>query len=350
MANAPETISVLPQHRFDEERLAAYLAEHHPEFAGAFDLGQFQGGQSNPTFLLTFGSRQLVLRKKPPGELLRGAHQVEREFRVMSALQDSAVPVPKMHLLCEDDAVIGTPFFVMDFVPGRFSAEPDLPEFSQKSRLPAWLAMARVLGALHDVDWRAAGLEGFGKPDGYIARQLKTWTRQYEASKTQEMPAMDKLIATLQQHLPEDGAATIVHGDFRPGNMIFAPDRDDVAAVLDWELSTIGHPLADLGYFCMPYRVPGDVPGVKGVQGLDLAAEGLPTRDEVIEAYARARGIEVPSDLDYFTAFALFRLTAIVQGVYARALQGNASHADALKVGERAGFLAECGWALASRF
>ncbi len=350
MANTPETISVLPQHRFDEGRLAAYLAEQLPEFTGGFELGQFQGGQSNPTFLLSFGSRQLVLRKKPPGELLRGAHQVEREFRVMSALQDSAVPVPKMHLLCEDDAVIGTPFFVMDFVPGRFSAEPDLPEFSQKSRRPSWLAMARVLGALHDVDWRGVGLAGFGKPDGYIARQLKTWTRQYEASKTQEMPAMDKLIATLQQHLPEDGAATIVHGDFRPGNMIFAPDQDDVAAVLDWELSTIGHPLADLGYFCMPYRVPGDVPGMKGVQGLDLAAEGLPTRDEVIEAYARARGIEVPSDLDYFTAFALFRLTAIVQGVYARALQGNASHADALKVGERAGFLAECGWALASRF
>ncbi len=349
MAAVPETVDVLPQHRFDEEKLAAYLTSHLPEFGGAFELSQFQGGQSNPTFLLTSGGRHLVLRKKPPGELLRGAHQVEREFRVMSALQGSAVPVPRMHLLCEDDEVIGTPFFLMDFVPGRFSAEPNLPEFSQKSRKGAWLEMARVLGALHSVDWRAVGLDGFGKPDGYIARQLKTWTRQYEASKTQDMPAMDKLIAKLERHLPEDEAATIVHGDFRPGNMIFAADTDTVAAVLDWELSTIGHPLADLGYFCMPYRVPADVPGVKGVDGLDFAAVGLPEREEVIETYAAARRIPVPENLDYFTAFALFRLTAIVQGVYARALQGNASHADALKVGERAGFLAECGWALASR-
>lgn len=347
--SAPDTIDVLPRHRFDEGRLAAYLDQHLPDFGGQFSLGQFQGGQSNPTFLLTFDDRHLVLRKKPPGELLRGAHQVEREFKVMSALQGTAVPVPRMHLLCEDAEVIGTPFFLMDYVPGRFSAEPNLPEISRHSRTPAWLAMARTLGALHQVEWRACGLEDFGRPDGYIPRQLKTWTRQYEASKTQEMPAMDKLIAKLQQHLPEDEAATIVHGDFRPGNMIFANDSDEVAAVLDWELSTIGHPLADLGYFCMPYRVPGDVPGVKGVQGLDLAATGLPSREEVIEAYANARGISVPDNLDYFSAFALFRLTAIVQGVYARALQGNASHADALAVGERAGFLAECGWALASR-
>ena len=349
MTAAPETVEVLPQHRFDVASLSAHLARHLPWFAGEVEVGQFQGGQSNPTFLLTCGERRLVLRKKPPGELLRGAHQVEREYRVMSALQDSAVPVPKMHLLCEDDEVIGTAFFLMDYVPGRFSAEPNLPEFSRLSRTPAWLAMARVLGELHNVDWRAAGLEGFGKPDGYIARQLKTWSRQYEASKTQEMPAMDKLIAKLEAHLPDNEAATIVHGDFRPGNMIFASERDDVAAVLDWELSTIGHPLADLGYFCMPYRVPADVPGVKGVEGLDLAAEGLPARDQVVEAYCAARGVAVPDNLDYFTAFALFRLTAIVQGVYARALQGNASHADALKVGERAGFLAECGWALASR-
>ena len=346
---APETVDVLPQHRFEVSRLSAYLDQHLPAFGGTFELGQFQGGQSNPTFLLTFGDRQLVLRKKPPGDLLRGAHQVEREFKVMSALQTSAVPVPKMHLLCEDEGVIGTAFFLMDYVPGRLSAEPNLPDFRQSARRPLWLAMARVLANLHRVDWSAAGLEGFGKPDGYVARQLKTWTRQYEASKTRELPAMDKLIATLQARLPEDEAATIVHGDFRPGNMIFAEAADDVAAVLDWELSTLGHPLADLGYFCMPYRVPADVPGVKGVEGLDFAGEGLPTRDEVVAAYCQVRGIAPPDNLDYFTAFALFRLTAIVQGVYARALQGNASHADALKVGERASFLAECGWALASR-
>lgn len=349
MAAQSETVDVLPQHRFDVGSLQRYLAQHLPEFGGTFEVGQFQGGQSNPTFLLNFGDRRLVMRKKPPGDLLRGAHQVEREFRVMSALQGTAVPVPKMHLLCEDDGIVGTPFFVMDYVPGRFSAEPNLPDFPVPSRTSCWLAMAEVLGALHEVDWRGVGLESFGRPDGYIARQLKTWTRQYEASKTQEMPAMDKLIATLGAHLPEDEAATIVHGDYRPGNMIFTEDLGAVATVLDWELSTIGHPLADLGYFCMPYRVSAEVPGVKGVEGLDLAAEGLPSRDQVVDAYCRTRGIEVPDQLDYFTAFALFRLTAIVQGVYARALQGNASHADALKVGERAGFLAECGWALASR-
>ncbi|MEM8689986.1 MAG: phosphotransferase family protein [Pseudomonadota bacterium] len=346
---APETVAVLPQHRFEVSKLAAYLEEHLPEYGSDFELGQFQGGQSNPTFLLSFGERRLVLRKKPPGDLLRGAHQVEREFQVMRALEGSAVPVPKMHVLCNDEDVIGTAFFLMDYVPGRLSAEPNLPDFSRSSRQPLWLAMARVLGNLHEVDWQAAGLEAFGKPEGYVARQLKTWTRQYEASKSQEMPAMDKLIAKLKARLPEDEAATIVHGDFRPGNMIFAEGEDDVAALLDWELSTIGHPLADLGYFCMPYRVQADVPGVKGVAGLDLAAEGLPSRDEVVEVYCAVRGIAVPDNLDYFTAFALFRLTAIVQGVYARALQGNASHADALKVGERASFLAECGWALASR-
>ncbi|MEM1199185.1 MAG: phosphotransferase family protein [Pseudomonadota bacterium] len=346
---APETVPVLPQHRFDVAKLAAYLDEHLPDYGSDFELGQFQGGQSNPTFLLTFGERRLVLRKKPPGDLLRGAHQVEREFKVMRALGTSAVPVPKMHVLCDDAEVIGTSFFIMDYVPGRLSAEPNLPDIRQSSRKSLWLSMARVLGKLHQVDWRGAGLEGFGKPEGYVARQLKTWTRQYEASKTQEMPAMDKLIARLQARLPEDEAATIVHGDFRPGNMIFAEGGDEVAAVLDWELSTIGHPLADLGYFCMPYRVPAEVPGVKGVDGLDLAAEGLPSRTEVVEAYCAVRGITAPDNLDYFTAFALFRLTAIVQGVYARALQGNASHADALKVGERASFLAECGWSLASR-
>ena len=349
MPEAVETVEVLPQHAFDVDRLRQYLSGALPDFSSNFEVRQFQGGQSNPTFLLTAGNDQRVLRKKPPGQLLRGAHQVEREFRVMSALSQTAVPVPRMDLLCEDEEIIGTPFFVMECVSGRVSAEPHLPDLAPASRRSIWLSMAKVLANLHKVDWHGAGLEGFGKPDAYIARQLKTWTRQYEASKTGEMPAMDKLIAQLERHLPEDETATIVHGDFRPGNMIIAPDADEVAAVLDWELSTIGHPLADLGYFCMPYQVPADVPGVKGLSGLNLEAEGLPQRDEVIETYTAARGITPPANLDYFTAFALFRLAAIVQGVYARALQGNASNADAKSVGARAGFLAECGWAVASK-
>lgn len=350
MASALQTVEVLTQHRFDEQRLASYLSEHLPWLGNEIEVTQFQGGQSNPTFLLTSGEHRLVLRKKPPGKLLRGAHQVEREYRVMAALAGSDVPVPEMHHLCEDEEIIGTPFFVMACVDGRVSAEPHLPDIEKGSRKPIWLAMAKVLADLHSVDWRAAGLEGFGKPDAYLERQLKTWTRQFEASRTGDMPSMEKLIEALGRNLPEDETATIVHGDFRPGNMILAPEADEVAAVLDWELSTIGHPLADLGYFCMPYDVPAAEPGMKGVGGLDLSAKGLPKREEIIEAYATARGIAPPVNLDYFTAFALFRLAAIVQGVYARALQGNASNADAKNVGKRASFLAECGWAVASRF
>lgn len=347
MPDALEAVNVLPQHRFDEARLKVYLARELPAF-GDFEVRQFQGGHSNPTFLLIGGDEQLVLRKKPPGQLLRGAHQIEREFRVMAALAGTDVPVPCMHLLCEDDDVIGTPFFVMSCVPGRVCPEPHMSNLAKTSRKVLWLEMADVLACLHSVDWRGVGLEDFGKPEGYAARQLKTWTRQYEISKTGEMPAMDKLIDRLGSRLPEDEAATIVHGDFRPGNMIIVQDADKIAAVLDWELSTIGHPLADLGYLCMPYHVPAEVPGIKGLQGLNFAAEGLPDKDEVVAAYAAARGIDPPRDLEYFTAFALFRLAAILQGVYARALQGNASHADARSVGKRAGFLAECGWAIAS--
>lgn len=346
---AADLVDVLPQHRFDEARLRDCLHEHMPAFGDDFSVKQFQGGQSNPTFLLIGHDRSLVLRKKPPGELLRGAHQVEREFKVMAALQDQAVPVPKMHFLCEDASVLGTAFFVMDHVAGRLSPMPHLPDIDREQRKPLLCAMTTHLARLHAVDWRRAGLEDFGKPQAYIARQLKTWSRQYEASRTGDMPAMDKLIARLGQCLPEDDAATIVHGDYRPGNMILAADRPDVAAILDWELSTIGHPLADLGYFCVPYHLPADVPGIKGLIGLDLGAAGLSSKDEIVDVYTAARGLPAIRDLDFYVAFSLFRLTAILQGVYARALKGNASSADAKSVGERAGFLAEHGWAVASR-
>lgn len=346
---AADLVDVLPQHRFDAARLRDCLHEHMPAFGDDFSVKQFQGGQSNPTFLLIGHDRSLVLRKKPPGELLRGAHQVEREFKVMAALQDQAVPVPKMHFLCQDASVLGTAFFVMDHVAGRLSPMPHLPDIDREQRKPLLCAMTTHLARLHAVDWRRAGLEDFGKPQAYIARQLKTWSRQYEASRTGDMPAMDKLIARLGQCLPEDDAATIVHGDYRPGNMILAADRPDVAAILDWELSTIGHPLADLGYFCVPYHLPADVPGIKGLIGLDLAGAGLPSKDEIVDVYTAARRLPAIRDLDFYVAFSLFRLTAILQGVYARALKGNASSADAESVGERAGFLAEHGWAVASR-
>jgi len=347
--SAVELVDVLPQHRFDEDRLRDYLRDHLPDFDPGFSIRQFQGGQSNPTFLLVGDKQSVVLRKKPPGDLLRGAHQVEREFKVMAALADEPVPVPKMHLLCEDVDVIGTAFFVMDHVAGRLSPLPDLPDMVRDDRNPLLCAMAANLARLHNVDWRKAGLADFGKPHAYIARQLKTWTRQYEASKTGELPAMDKLIQKLGERLPDDDRATIVHGDYRPGNMILAPDRPDVAAILDWELSTIGHPLADLGYFCVPYHLPYGVEGIKGLIGLDLVSAGLPSEDDIVHTYALQRGHSGIEDLQYYVAFSLFRLTAILQGVYARALSGNASSADAQSVGQRAGFLAERGWAVASR-
>jgi len=344
----PDVTEILPQHRFDETRLGAYLHKQLPDFPERFTLGQFGGGHSNPTFLLDAGDEKLVLRKKPPGALLRGAHQVEREFRVMKALKGH-VPVPVMRILCEDESVVGTPFFLMDYVAGRLSAEPHLPELVRHERRPASLALARNLARLHSVDWREVGLGDFGKPENYLARQIRTWSRQFETSKTAEMPAMDRLISSLADHVPEDGPSSIVHGDYRPGNMIFASDCPEIVAILDWELSTIGHPLADLGYVCMPYHLPAGVPGIKGLAGLDLAAAGLATESEFLDVYTRERGLAEVPDLPYFVAFSLFRLAAILQGVYARALQGNASRADANEVGDRAGFLAERGWEIAAR-
>lgn len=344
----PGLVDVLPQHRFDAARLQAHLARHLPATPPRFRVRQFQGGHSNPTFLLEHGAWRRVLRKQPPGKLLRGAHQVDREYRVMTALADSGVPVPRTHLLCTDPDIIGTPFFVMDLVPGRISAEPHLPDIPVGQRRAVHMAAMACLARLHAVDWRAAGLEDYGRPDQYVSRQLKTWSRQFEASRTGDMPAMDNLIRRLGERLPEDVPASIVHGDFRPGNLILDNAAPDIRAVLDWELSTLGHPLADLGYYCMPYHLPFGVPGIKGFQGLDLTEAGLPTRDDLMEAYARTRSRFDKETIDYFVAFSLFRLAAILQGVHARALQGNASRTDARDVGERAGFLAEQGWAIAS--
>ncbi len=346
---APGLGDVLPQHRFDEQRLQAHLARHVPATPARFRVRQFQGGHSNPTFLLDAGTWRRVLRKQPPGKLLRGAHQVDREYRVMTALDGSGVPVPRTHLLCTDPDIIGTPFFVMDFVPGLVSAEPHLPDVPMTQRRAVHLAAMTCQATLHSVDWRAVGLADYGRPEQYVARQLKTWSRQFEASRTGDMPAMDNLIRRLGERLPDDVPASIVHGDFRPGNLILDATEPRIGAVLDWELSTLGHPLADLGYYCMPYHLPYGVPGIKGLVGLDLVEAGLPSRDDLLEAYARTGAVPGLASIDYFVAFSLFRLAAILQGVYARALQGNASRADARDVGERAGFLAEHGWAIASR-
>lgn len=345
----PGLVDVLPAHRFDESALREYLRPQLDGVEQGFVVKQFQGGQSNPTFLIEAGGRRYVLRKKPPGKLLPSAHQIEREYRVIEALQKTDVPVPTTRLLCEDDSIIGTAFYVMDFVEGRVLEHPALQNAPREQRWAIYEAMADTLAKLHRVDWRAVGLEGYGRPDQYVQRQIKRWSQQYEASKTGELPAMEKLMQWLPAHAPERDETAIAHGDFRLGNLMLHPTKSEVIAVLDWELSTLGHPLADLGYCCMPYHLPSDLPGIRGVVGMDLAAENIPDEQTFLRIYSERVGRDSIPDWYFFLAFSLFRIAAILQGVYARALQGNASNADALKVGERAGVLAEIGWQLAQQ-
>ncbi len=347
MTNSSDTTSVREAHRFDEARLAAYLGARLTGFGGAMSVRQFPGGQSNPTFLIEAAGRRWVLRKKPPGKLLPSAHMIEREYRVISALADTGVPVPKAALLCEDDSIIGTPFYVMEFVEGRVFVDPTLPGLSADERGAIYDSMAETLARLHLVDWRAAGLGDFGRPENYVARQIARWSKQYEASKTADIPAMDCLIEWLPSHIPAREETTLVHGDFRLGNLIFHPREPRVVAVLDWELSTLGHPLSDLAYNCMLYRLPPDLPTVRGFGDIDLARLGIPEERAYVAVYARQTGRDPGADWPFFLAFSLFRYAAIVQGVYARALQGNASSETGEQLGRMAPRLAEIGWRLA---
>jgi aminoglycoside phosphotransferase (APT) family kinase protein len=338
------TMPVSAAHRFDTERLEGWLAEHVEGYAGPLAVEQFKGGQSNPTFLLTAGGKQFVLRRKPPGKLLPSAHAVDREYRVMTALAGTGVPVPRTRGLCQDDAVIGTAFFVMDFVPGRVLWDPSLPGMNRAERAAVFDEMNRVLAALHTVDPEAVGLSDYGKPGNYFARQIERWTKQYRASETEKIEAMDRLIEWLPRHIPPSDETSIVHGDYRLDNMIFHPTEPRVLAVLDWELSTLGHPLADFSYHLMTWRVsPGEF---RGLAGADLAALGIPGEDEYMAAYCRrtGRGPIDASAMRFYVAYNMFRLAGILQGVMARALQGNASSAQAAEAGKRARPIAEIAW------
>jgi aminoglycoside phosphotransferase (APT) family kinase protein len=295
-------------------------------FSGLQTVTKFNTGQSNPTYLLQAASGQYVLRAKPPGELLKSAHQVDREFRVMKALKDSGVPVPEMLYLSGEDTAIGRMYFVMNYLDGRIFWEPDLPKCELADRAPIYDAMNATLAALHDIDPSAVGLEDFGKPGNYFERQLSRWSKQYRASETQTIPDMDALILWLEKTLPpDDGQVSLVHGDYRIDNMIFARERPEILAVLDWELSTLGHPLADLAYQCMQWRLPHDS-GFRGLGGLDRAALGLPTEEDYVQAYCRRRNIGNIDHWRFYLAFSFFRLAAILQGVLKRALDGNASN------------------------
>ncbi len=342
-------IDVLPAHRFDEAKLAAYLKGRLPGAEHSMQIKQFQGGQSNPTYLLSFGEKRYVLRKKPPGKLLPSAHMVEREYQVISALGKTDVPVPTAHLLCEDPEVIGTAFYIMDYVDGRVYSQPLLTEVPQAERMPIYQSMIQTLAQLHSADWKSIGLESYGKADGYVERQIKRWSGQFEASRTDEMPSMDALIKWLPQNAPKDDHTTIAHGDYRIGNLMLHPTESKVVSILDWELATLGHPLSDLAYCCLPYHMPLNVDGAKGLAGADLKSLGLPEEQQVLDWYCQYTGRSHIPDWNFFLAFSLFRLAAIVQGVYHRALQGNASNADALEVGKRASLLADRGWEIAQR-
>lgn len=319
----------------DKEAVGRYLADHLPGFEGPLTISKFADGQSNPTFMLSTPAHNYVLRRKPPGTLLKSAHAVDREFRVQKALADTEVPVSKMHLLCEDDNVIGSMFYVMDHVPGRTFIEPEMPDLSNSDRAGVIDEMNRVLAALHEVDIGAVGLSDYGPEGNYLARQVDRWSRQYRASETQTFAAMDALIAELVAAPPEDdGQRTLVHGDFRLDNMIFDADSTCCRAMLDWELSTIGHPFADLAAVVMQWQLPAGREG-RGLAGLDRAALGLPSDEEFIARYCARRGLTQVENFGYYLGFSFFRMAAIVQGVFKRGLDGNASNPErAQKLGE----------------
>jgi aminoglycoside phosphotransferase (APT) family kinase protein len=341
--HATETTPVRPAHRFDEASLHTYLRKHVDGFAGDLDIRQIAGGQSNPTFVLTSGGQKYVLRKKPPGQLLKSAHQVDREYRIMTALAKTDVPVPPTLLLCEDESVIGTSFFVMRFVEGRIFRDPQLPDQSPRDRSAIYDSMNDVLAKLHKVDFKAVGLGDFGKPGNYFDRQVARWITQYRGAQTDSIPEMENLITWMPLNIPKDDTATIAHGDFRLENSIYHPTEPRMIALLDWELSTIGHPLADLAYNCMGYHLINPRQG--GLVGLDFGKTGIPSEDEYVRRYCERTGRQYPiANWSFYLAFAIFRLASIAQGVYKRGLDGNASSETAAQYGNTCGFLAENAW------
>jgi len=321
------------------------MGENVEGYTGGLQVCQFKGGQSNPTYWLADRERQYALRKKPPGKLLQSAHAVDREYRVMRALSDTDVPSATMYALCEDDSVIGTSFFVMEYVQGRIFWNVQLPELEPSERRAIYEELARVLAAIHSVDLGAVGLSDYGRPDAYVARQVKRWTKQYLASQTADVEPMNTLIEWLPANIPDDEATALVHGDYRLDNIIFHPSEPRALAVIDWELSTLGHPLSDLAYTCMLYDVM--LPKIGGLAGVDFERSGIPDEDAFVARYCELVGRDGVPDLSYYKAFSVFRLAAIAQGVYKRSLDGNASSTEAAMFGAAVPHLAGIGCGLA---
>ena len=338
------TKPVEERHRIDGGALEKYLGFRIAQ------LEQFKGGQSNPTYRLTAADgRRFVLRRKPPGKLLPSAHAVDREYRVIQALHPTGFPVARPHVLCEDESVIGTAFYVMDFVEGRVLWDQSLPGMSKSERGAIWDELNRVISLLHRLDYRAVGLETFGKPGNYIERQVARWSKQYQASETERLEAMNNLIAWLPKNIPPETATTVVHGDYRLDNTIFHPSEPQILAVLDWELSTLGDPLADFAYHCMSWHIP---PGqFRGIAGLPLKDLGIPTEAEYVARYCertRRTGID-PTHWDFYIAYNLFRIAAILQGIRKRVVDGTAASEHAVDAGARARPMAELGWQMVEK-
>jgi aminoglycoside phosphotransferase (APT) family kinase protein len=333
------TKPVEERHRIDGAALEKFLGFRIEK------MEQFKGGQSNPTYCLTAsGGKKYVLRRKPPGKLLPSAHAVDREFKVISALYKQGFPVAKPHALCEDESVIGTIFYVMDCVEGRVLWDQSLPGMTRDERSAIWDELNRIISKLHTIDYRDAGLEDFGKPGNYIERQVARWSKQYRASETERVEAMDNLIDWLPKNIPPEAGTTVVHGDYRLDNTIFHPTEPRILAVLDWELSTLGDPLADFAYHCMSWHIP---PGAfRGIAGLDLGALGIPSETDYLHIYCKRTGRSGvnPSHWDFYLAYNLFRIAAILQGIKKRVVEGTAASAHAADAGSRVQPLAALGW------
>jgi aminoglycoside phosphotransferase (APT) family kinase protein len=351
------TRAVADTHRFDEVALTRYLSEHLAGFAGPLTVEMFKGGQSNPTYKLITPQRTYVMRAKPGpvAKLLPSAHAIEREFKVMKALHSTGFPVPEMGVLCEDESVIGRAFFVMEFKDGRVLWNQSLPDMTREQRRAHYLEMNRVIAQLHSVDVAAVGLSDYGRAGNYFDRQIGRWSKQYVASITEPIPEMDALMAWLPANMPEsardESRLSIVHGDYRLDNVMFDADEPRIIAVLDWELSTLGHPLADFSYHCMTWHIsPGNF---RGIGGLDLPALGIPSEDEYIERYCAHTGFSTPQaikkDWNFYLAYNMFRLAAILQGIAKRVQAGTASSAQAATSAAGARPMAELAWAFAQK-
>ena len=339
-----------PPHPYGMDRLLDYLSRHVEGFCGPATLRLFQGGQSNPTFLIESALKSYVLRRKPPGPLLPSAHRIDREYRIQGKLIESSVPVAKMIHWCGDSNIIGTEFYLMEYIPGRVFHDSAMPGASPMERGRIQQDMIRTLAALHRIAPEETGLADFGHGENYLARQIDRWTRQYESSKTEALPDMDRLMHWLRENVPTQDEASIVHGDFRVGNMIVHASQPRIVAVLDWELSTIGHPLADLAYFCMPYHMPPDEGSpYAGYVGLDRPALGLMGEDEILSKYCAFTGRDRIEHWKFFVGFALFRSAAIIEGVYSRSLAGNAADARANRMHSVTRLIAARGWQTVNR-